>query len=225
MSSRKINIAVVDDQQLFRQGMISLLREFKDLNIMFEAGNGEELMEKLKAQPHPEVILLDIEMPEMDGLEATAQLKLKHPEIKVIILTMHDEEEMIIHLIEAGAHGFLPKNEDIEHVVDAIYAVHENGYYFNDKISRAMVNGLVSSKKIHPHFRATELSKRELEVLELICKEYTSSEIGEKVGLSARTVDNHRLNILKKIGARNTVGMVMYAMKKGLIPPDYKFNV
>ncbi len=223
--SSKINIAVVDDQQLFRQGMISLLKEFKELNILFEAGNGEELMEKLRVkETKPDVILLDIEMPEMDGMEATTLLKLKYPEIKVVILTMHDEEEMIIHLIESGAHGFLPKNEDIEHVVDAIYAVHENGYYFNDKISRAMVNGLVSTKKIQPQFKATELSRRELEVLELICKEYTSSEIGEKVGLSARTVDNHRLNILKKIGARNTVGIVMYAMKKGLIPPDYKFT-
>lgn len=221
MSSEKINIAIVDDQLLFRQGMISLLKEFKELNIVFEANNGEELMEKLKSkEPQPRVILLDIEMPVMDGMATTAQLKQKYPDIKIIILTMHDEEQMIIHLVEAGAHGFLPKNEDIEHVVDAIYAVHENGYYFNDKISRAMVNGLVSSKKIQPQFKSTELSKREIEILELICKEYTSIEIGDKMGLSARTIDNHRLNILKKIGARNTVGMVMYAVKKGLIPAD-----
>lgn len=220
-SMEKINIAVVDDQQLFRQGMTSLLKEFKDLNIMFEASNGEELLDKLKRMDElPKVILLDIEMPVMDGLETTVHLKQKYPEIKVVILTMHDEEEMVVHMIEAGAHGFLPKNEDIEHVVDAIYAVHENGYYFNDKISRAMVNGLVSSKKIIPLFKATELSKRELEILELICREYTSVEIGQKVGLSARTIDNHRLSILKKIGARNTVGMVMYAVKRGLIPAD-----
>jgi DNA-binding NarL/FixJ family response regulator len=218
MSSEKINIAIVDDQQLFRQGMISLLREFKELNIVFEAANGEELMEKLKSkEPQPSVILLDIEMPVMDGFETAALLKQKYPDIRIIILTMHDEEQMIIHLVEVGAHGFLPKNEDIEHVVDAIYAVHENGYYFNDKISRAMVKGLVRTKKIQPKFKSPGLSERELEILELICKEFTSIEIGDKVGLSARTVDNHRLNILKKIGARNTVGMVMYALKKGLI--------
>lgn len=217
----KINVAVVDDQQLFRQGMISLLKEFRELNIVYEAANGIELLEKLKSQDLlPDVILLDIEMPGMDGLETTRNLKKKYPALKIVILTMHDEEEMIIHMVEAGAHGFLPKNEDIEHVVDAIYAVHENGYYFNDKISKAMVRGLVSSKKIALNFKTTELSKREVEILELICQEHTSVEIGDKVGLSARTVDNHRLSILKKIGARNTVGMVMYAVKKGLIPAD-----
>ena len=213
----KINIAVIDDQQLFRKGLISLLKENKSLNILFEAENGQDLFEKLKTRTQfPKVILLDIEMPVMDGIETTKRLKQKYPEIKIIILTMHDEEEMIVHLIETGAHGFLPKNEDIESVIDAIYSVHENGYFFNDRISKAMVKGLLNSKKIKPSFNEVDLNERELEILRLLCKEHTSPEIAEKMHLSNKTIDNYRLNLCKKLGVRNSIGLVMYAAKKGL---------
>jgi DNA-binding NarL/FixJ family response regulator len=218
MSSKdKINIAVVDDQQLFRQGLISLLRETRNLNILFEAENGIDLLEKLKSVKNlPDVILLDIEMPELDGVETTIRLKLKYPDIKIIILTMHDEEEMIVHLIEKGAHGFLPKNEDIESVVDAIFSVHQNGYFFNDRISKAMVKGLVNSKKIKPTFTDADLNERELEIIRLLCKEHTSPEIGKMMHLSTKTIHNYRLELTKKLGVRNTIGLVMYAVKKGL---------
>lgn len=216
-AKEKINIAVVDDQQLFRQGLISLLKETKNLNIMFEAENGLELLEKLKTiRTQPDVILLDIEMPVLDGVETTIRLKLKHPDIKIIILTMHDEEEMIVHLIEKGAHGFLPKNEDIESVVDAIYSVHENGYFFNDRISKAMVKGLINSKKIKPTFIDVDFNARELEIIRLLCKEHTSPEIAAIMHLSTKTIDNYRLSLIKKLGVRNSIGLVMYAVKKGL---------
>ncbi len=217
-AKEKINICVVDDQQLFRQGLISLLKENKQFNILFEAGNGQELFDTLKTKSTlPDVILLDIEMPVLDGVETTIRLKTKYPEIKIIILTMHDEEEMIVHLIEKGAHGFLPKNEDIEHVVDAIYAVHQNGYFFNDRISKAMVKGLLNSKKIKPNFNDADLNERELEILRLLCKEHTSPEIGEKMHLSTKTIDNYRLSLIKKLGVKNSIGLVMYAVKKGLV--------
>ena len=216
-SKEKINIAVVDDQQLFRQGLVSLLRETKNLNIMFEAENGHDLLEKLKAKKQmPDVILLDIEMPGLDGVETTIQLKAKYPDIKIIILTMHDEEEMIVHMIEKGAHGFLPKNEDIESVIDSIFSVYENGYFFNDRISKAMVKGLINSKKIKPTFDDVDLSERELEIMRLLCKDHTSPEIGELLHLSTKTIDNYRLNLIKKLGVRNSIGLVMYAVKKGL---------
>jgi len=218
MSSReKINIAVVDDQQLFRQGLISLLKENKKFNILYEAENGQHLFEKLKTKSQlPDVVLLDIEMPVLDGVETTKRLKQKYPHIKIIILTMHSEEEMIVHLIETGAHGFLPKNEDIEHVIDAIYAVHENGYFFNDRISKAMVKGLVSAKQIKPIFTDADLSDKELEVLRLMCKEHTSVEIAEIMHLGTKTIDNYRLGLIKKLGVRNSIGLVMFAVKKGL---------
>lgn len=217
-STEKINIAVVDDLQLFRQGLISLLKETKNLNIDFEAENGHDLFEKLKTRYQlPDIILLDIEMPELDGIETTIKLKVKYPDIKIIILTMHDEEEMIVHLIEKGAHGFLLKNENIESVLDAILAVHQNGYFFNDRISKAMVKGLIHSKKIKPTFNDVDLNERELEVLRLLCKEYTSPEIGEIMHLSAKTIDNYRFDLIKKLGVRNSIGLVMYAVKKGLV--------
>jgi DNA-binding NarL/FixJ family response regulator len=215
MSSEKINIAVVDDQQLFRQGLISLLKENKNLNVMFESENGHDLLEKLKLK-QPDVILLDIEMPVLDGIETTIRLKLKYPEIKIIILTMHDEEEMIVHLIEKGAHGFLPKNEDIELVIDSIFSVYENGYFFNDRISKAMVKGLMNAKKIKPTFNDAELNERELEVIRLLCKEHTSPEIAKMMNLSIRTIDNYRFDLIKKLKVRNSIGLVMYAVKRGL---------
>ena len=215
---KRINLAVVDDQQLFRKGMISLIEEFNEIRVVIEASNGKELLEKMKeCDQMVDVILLDIEMPVMDGIETTIKLKQKYPLTKIVILTMHDEEEMIVHLIEKGAHGFLPKNEDLEKVIDAIFAVNETGYYFNDKVSRAMVTGLLQNNKITPQFLNTELNDKELEILVMICKEFSSQEIADLLDLSIKTVNNYRTDIIKKIGARSTVGLVMYAVKKGLI--------
>lgn len=214
----KITIAVVDDQQLFRQGIISLLSEEEDFNVVFEASNGNELMDKLKERIiPPNVLLLDIEMPYMDGIEATVKVRMKYPKIKIIILTMHDEEEMVVHLVERGANGFLPKSADYDRVVDAIYSVMSNGYYFNEKVNSAMVKGLVESKKIVPDFLEVELTKKEKEIISLICKEYSNAEIADKLNLSPKTIDNNRLSIIKKLGVRNTAGIVMYAVKKGIV--------
>jgi two-component system, NarL family, response regulator DegU len=211
-----IKLAVVDDQHLFRKGLISLIKEFDELDIVIEASNGNELIEKLKTK-RPTVVLLDLEMPGMDGIETTEFLKRKYPEIKVLILTMHNEEEIILHLIEKGAHGFLLKDHPIETLVDAIYAVIENGYYFNDHISKVMVKGLLRTQKIKPSFNEVRLSEREIEVIRLICKEYTNKEIAEKLFISVRTVDGHREKILQKTKAKNTVGIVMYAVKNNLL--------
>ena len=211
-----IKLAVVDDQHLFRKGLISLIKEFDELDIIIEASNGNELIEKLKTK-RPTVVLLDLEMPGMDGIETTEFLKRKYPEIKVLILTMHNEEAIILHLIEKGAHGFLLKDHPIETLVDAIYAVIENGYYFNDHISKIMVKGLLRTQKIKPSFNEVRLSEREIEVIKLICKEYTNKQIGEKLFISVRTVDGHREKILQKTKAKNTVGIVMYAVKNNLL--------
>lgn len=211
-----IKLAVVDDQHLFRQGLISLLGEFEDLTMEIEAANGSELLEQLKTKK-PDVVILDLEMPVMDGIETTINLQKKYPDLKVLILTMHNEEEIILHLIEKGAHGFLLKDNQIETIVDAIYAVMENGYYFNDHVSKVMVRGLMNNQKIKPGFVDAGLSEREIEVVKLICKEFTNKEIAEKLFISVRTVDGHREKILQKTKAKNTVGIVMYAVKNGLV--------
>ncbi|CAN5905082.1 response regulator transcription factor [soil metagenome] len=213
---KSIKLAVVDDQHLFRKGLISLIKEFEEIDIVIEASNGNELVEKLKTRK-PAVVLLDLEMPVMDGIETTEYLQRKYPEIKILILTMHNEEAIILHLLEKGAHGFLLKDQPIETLVDAIYAVIENGYYFNDNISKVMVKGLVRTNKIKPNFHEARLSEREIEVIKLICKEYTNKEIADKLFISVRTVDGHREKILQKTKAKNAVGIVMYAFKNNLL--------
>lgn len=214
----KIKVAIADDQQLFRKGIISLLKEFEEIDIVFEAGDGKDLLNQLaNGNTVPDVILLDIEMPLMNGIEALKKIKSKGYASKVIILTMHDEEEMVVHLIEMGANGFLPKNEDIENVVSAIKSVIESDYYFNDKFSKGMLRSLISNEKITPKFNYNQLSDIETEIARLICEELTNKEIAAKLDLSPRSVDGHRERILKKIGAKNTAGIVMYAYKCKLI--------
>lgn len=209
-------LAVVDDQQLFRKGLVSLLSEFDELKIMIEASNGKEFIDQLNGKK-PDVVFLDLEMPEMNGIETTEFLRSKYPEIKILILTLHNEEEIILHLIEKGAHGFLLKDDPLDSLVDAVYSVMDTGYYFNDRVSKAMVQGLVKTNKIAPKFNTAELSEREIQIIKLICQELTNREIAERLKLSSRTVDGHRENILHKTKAKNVVGVVMYAMKNGLI--------
>jgi two-component system, NarL family, response regulator DegU len=214
--SQPIKIAVVDDQQLFRKGLIALLKEFDSVDVMLEASNGQEFIEQI-ATNKPDLVLLDLEMPVMDGIATTIELHKKFPEIKVLIVTMYNEESMILHLIEKGAHGFLLKDNPIEMIMDAIHGIMETGYYFNDMISKVMVKGLMKTNKIKPSFGQAILSDREVEVLRLICQEMTNKEIADKLYLSVRTVDGHREKILQKTGAKNVAGMVMYAMRNNLV--------
>jgi two-component system response regulator DegU len=213
----KINVGIIDDQHLFRQGMISLLKDYPEVNVSLEASDGQELLSMLYSGNIPDVLLLDIEMPVMNGIETLKIIREKKINVKVLIITMHDEEEMVVHLIEKGANGFLPKNEDIENVVDAIVAVMQNDYYFNDKFSKAMLHNLMTSEKIEPKFISSRLNEKELEIVQLVCAELTNKEIAIKLNLSSRTVDGYRERILKKIGAKNTAGIVMYALKFKLI--------
>jgi len=215
----KIKVAVVDDHALFRSGLVSLLNEYDELKVITEACDGKDLMEKLKArQKQPDVILMDIEMPNMNGIEATEQVRQKYPEIRVLPLTMHNEEEFVVHLMEKGANGFLLKDYGIETIVDAIYSAFETGYYFNDKVSKAMIKKLVKGEIVKPVFsRSKVLNERETEIVKMICKELSSREIAAELCLSARTVEGYREKIIEKIGARNIAGIVMYAMKNGII--------
>ena len=213
---KKIKLAVVDDQLLFRKGFISLLKEFPEFDVVFDVSNGEELLDQLKTKK-VDLVLLDLEMPKMDGFETTEQLQKAYKDLKIIILTTHNEESFIHHLISKGACGFILKDQDIETIVDAIYAVIETGYYFNDRVSRALVKGLIESKMVRPSFSMAYLSDREIEVIKLISKEATAKEISEKLHISIRTVEGHRERILQKIKAKNSVGIAMYAIKNNLL--------
>lgn len=212
-----ITYAIADDHEVFRKGLQLVLRDDDRLKFLFEAENGFALM-KLLEQKQPDVMLLDLKMPVMDGFAAAREIRRLYPVMKTLILTMYDEEHLIVHMLEAGANGYLLKNADPEEIRKAIATVMENDYYFNDLVSGAMLKNLVQKNIAVPQFRSSVvLTEKELKVLELICQECTSAEIGEKVFLSPRTVEGIRAGIMEKIGARNIAGLVMYAVKNGIV--------
>lgn len=217
MGQKKIDVVITDDHKLFRKGIRSLLGDFDFINRLYEAGNGRELLELLeKTIPKPDLILLDLKMPEMDGIEANKKLKELYPEIKVIILTMEDDEQLIIHLINEGVNGYLMKNADPDELEIAIKRVIENDFYFTDDISALVFRNLVSGKKVEKIVEPI-LTPREIQVLELICKEYTAAEIAEELVLSVRTIDGFRSKLLEKTGTKNMAGLVVYALKNGIV--------
>ncbi len=218
---KKITIGVAEDHYLVRQGMVMLLQDEEELEVLFDVSNGEELLECLKSKK-VDIILMDLDMPVLNGQQTLKIIRKKYPAIKVIMVSMYYSDEFISQCIQSGARGYLPKNCSIERVVDAIYAVHEQGYYFDDKVSKALLVKIVEDKEFNPTFSSDVLSSREKEILELICQEKTNNEIADLLCISNRTVEAHRQNILKKTNAKNTAGVVIYAIKNGLyhIPPS-----
>jgi len=216
--SDRIKVAVVDDQQLFRQGMISLIREFREFQVVIEASNGVEFLEALKKRT-PDVVLLDVEMPEMDGAEVTEYLNKHFPDMRVIILTMHDDDELVYHLAQKGAYGFLLKDSDIDTVAEAVNTVMEGRKYFKEHINEMLLQGM--SKRTRPQVLSglgdVVLSDREKEILRMICKEHTTREISEHLNISTKTVESHRERIYQKINVRNMAGLVKYAMRHNLL--------
>ncbi|MCD6068156.1 MAG: response regulator transcription factor [Bacteroidetes bacterium] len=213
---KRTKLAIVDDHQLFRKGIILLLSHYPEFKVIIEAEHGADLMDQLGSKI-PDVILMDLKMPVMNGIEATELVKARYPDVKIVALTMYNDESMILQLIGKGANGFLLKNQEIETVVQAIHSVIETGFYFNDDISKAILSGLIKAQQIHPHFKSTMLSETDVEIISLICAEYTNKEIADRLNLNIRTVDRYRERILSKTGAKNTAGIVMYAVKNNLL--------
>ncbi len=218
MEKKKLNVIITDDHKLFRKGIIALLEDFDFTGEIRETSNGVELLELLaKIKTLPDVILLDLSMPVMDGVEAHKQIRKLYPEIKVIILTMEDDEQYILHLISEGVNGYLLKNADPDEMEKAILRVVENGYYFSENISTLVVKGMVKKDKTEA-VPVLDFNERELQILELICKEYTAAEIAEKFNLSVRTVEGYRQKLIEKSGAKNVAGLVIFAVKRNLFP-------
>ncbi|MEM0994544.1 MAG: response regulator transcription factor [Bacteroidota bacterium] len=214
-----IKIAIADDQRLFLEGMRHIIDAFEGMELIIEAENGRILLEAFKTQV-PDVLLLDVKMPEMDGEAVVKQLKIDYSEVKILMLSMYDEERLMTHLMRLGANGYLLKNDSPDIVKVAIQAVHQTGFYFNDRLSKAMLQQLqykqmASSKSSIAH--ETQISPREQEVLVLICQELTTAEIAKRLFISIRTVEGHRKNLMEKIGAKNMAGLVKYAVRMGLV--------
>ncbi len=214
-----ILISLVDDQQLFRSGLAGLIKSVAGFTLLSEAENGKIFIEQLQtADTLPHIALIDMEMPEMNGVELNAALQKKYPSIKVLVLSTYNQERFIGKMIEAGACGYLTKNCEIDELVTAINATYNNGFYFNQDTLAAMrktaqykTGDIKNISNI-----AIELTAREKEILVLLCQELSNIEIGERLFISPRTVEGHRNNLLQKTGCRNTAGLVVFAIKNNL---------
>jgi len=211
---KKIKVFLVDDHQLFRNGLSLLLENEKNIAITGEAENGKQFLESI-IQEQPDIVLMDIEMPVMDGFQATEAVCHTYPDIKVISLTMFGEEHYYLKMIEAGAKGFILKNSDIDEVIKAIKKVNDGGTYFSQEILYNMVKNIQEVRK--EAGPSVVLSSRENEILELICKGFSNIEIASELNISKRTVEKHRSNILDKTQTHNTASLVMYAIENKLV--------
>jgi len=207
----KIKIIVADDHQLFREGIISLLSKNESLDIIGEAASANELFELMdKVVPH--VVLMDISMPGTNGLDAIKVARDKHPECKFIVLTMHAEGQYVVKAVRNGAFGYLIKNADENELLAAIEAVSLGRKYFNTEISQLMIGNMALEGESHK-----KLSDREMEVLELVSEGRTTKEIADQLFVSARTVDTHRVNMMKKLNVQNTAELIKKAAHLKLI--------
>lgn len=214
-----IKVAIADDHKIFRSGVINTLIPYENINVVFEAEDGEHLLQHLEQQM-PDVILMDLKMPNMDGIAATIKVKEKYPEVKIIILTMYEDDNFIVHLIEHGANAYLLKNAEPEEIYEAICTTHDKGFYFNENVNLALLKKVLHKNKqqIKPTLsNEIQLNEREVEVLRMICNERTTQEISEEIYLSPRTVEGIRQKLLEKINVKNSVGLVLYAFRNGII--------
>ncbi|WP_372947000.1 response regulator [Mariniphaga sp.] len=216
MDNKKINVVIADDHKLFRKGIRSLLEEFPLVNKIYEAGNGIELLELLKQlDTLPEIILLDIQMPVMNGIDAQRRIRQLYPLQKVIILTMEDDEQFIMHMISEGVSGYLLKDAEPDELEEAIVKVVKNDFYFPPGLAQLVLKSTRQKHNLKQDL--PEFSDRELEVLDLICREFTAPEIAEKLEISPRTVEGHRRKLLEKSGSKNIAGLVVFALKNNLV--------
>lgn len=209
----KIRIIITDDHQLFRNGLKILLNSFPDFEVAGEASNGHEFLEIIK-DTKAEIALMDINMPEMDGIESTRKGLKINPEINVIALSMYGEEEYYYKMIDAGAKGFLLKDSNINEVREAILTVIKGGSYFSQEL---LYNVIQKIKHRENEIKTANLSKREKEILIKICEGLSNQEIADTLFISKRTVDKHRANLLGKTNSKNTASLILYAIRNKLI--------
>ncbi len=223
--SETIRVGLVEDQKLFREGMKSILSSYSGIEVVFESPDGYSVIERLDACKNlPHVLLVDLSLPPKDGqpydgTSVTDDVFSDFPDIKIIILSVHDDENFIAELIERGAHGYLVKESDPEEVIEAIRSAHIRGSYINRKTLMAIQNRMANKKRGYKSKRHLDktLTKREIEVLRLVCDQLTTEQIAEQLFISTKTVDGHRNNLLQKTGSRNVAGLVLYALKKQII--------
>jgi DNA-binding NarL/FixJ family response regulator len=215
-SNHTIKVIIADDHVLFRQGVKTALSVKKDVELIAEADNGMQLLNLLK-HLEPDVILLDIQMPIMDGISTLPEIRKLYPQVKVIILSMHNDHSMISKLMEIGANSYLTKNSDSENIYNAIKTCYEQEFYFNELTNKALLSGLRTRRSEAAAPQEASLTEKETAILKMMCEEKTTKEIADLVEISPRTVEAIRDKLKTKTGARSMAGLVMYAVKNGII--------
>jgi len=212
----KINVCVIDDHNLFRKAIMNLIRSFERIGEVTDAENGRDFIDRYRRKL-PNLLLLDLEMPVMNGVETAEFLIPKYPGLKIIVLTQHDSESFMMHMLEMGVHSFLLKNSDPAELERAIHAVMDKDFYHSDLVAKVIRKSIMGkSKSERPQF-ASSLSDREREIIKYICREMTYKEIGKELSMSEFTVRNLHFRIMEKLGVKKTIGLVRYAYEKGLI--------
>lgn len=212
-----IKVAIADDHKIFRKGVILSMRSYANIKFVMEAENGEDLVEKIPGAS-PDVILCDLKMPIKDGIDATKIITKNFPNIRVIILTMYEDERFVGHLMDCGAAGYLLKSTDPTEIKRAIMDVMRTGFYLNPFVNKVLIKKNYGKQKFNPSLSSeVVLNDREKEVLTLVCMEFTASEIASKMDISARTVEAIKDRLMERFGVKNSVGLVFYAMKNQLI--------
>lgn len=203
----QINIAIVDDHTLFRNGVAALMSEFDELKIIFDAENGKQLQQQLLKHPLPDVVLMDINMPVMDGYDTTRWLKKEYPRVRVLALSMFEDDKAVIQMIKCGAGGYVLKESKPKELLEAIRTIHQKGVFINDMVSGKLIRSVKDEEAL------PDLSKKELEFLKLSCSELTYKEIADLMFVSPRTVDNYRESLFQKLNIKSRTGLVLYAIQ------------
>lgn len=214
-----IKLVIADDHEIFREGFKLLLRNQTAVELVGEAENGRELLQVVR-QLQPDLVIVDIKMPVMDGIEACKAIRKEFPNIQVIALSMFNDDSLIVDMLEAGAKGYLLKNTNKEELVQAATTVYKGNPYYCSATSEKLTR-MIGESKFNPYRNkaAVKFTPRELDIIKLMCEQYTSKEIAQRLGLSIRTVESHREKIQEKAEAKNSIGIVVYAIKHELFKP------
>lgn len=217
MTSQQIKVSIADDHKIFRDGIKMSLRDREFLKILWEAEDGKDLMHKMRIK-QPDILLMDIRMPHLDGINAIGLIRKEYEEVKIIVLTMYDDQEMITKMMEMGANAYLTKTTDPDEIYQAIITCMNDDFYFNDLVNKAVLLKLQHKKTVRQFYpNPTKFTEKELRILKCIAEDRTTEEISKEVFLSPRTIETIRQKMKEKVGAKTIAGLVMYAMRNKLL--------